>query len=187
MSTKVVIIAGSPSRASRLTGLLEQAETILSRSGATVEWISVSELPAEDLIKTRFDSPAIAGAVGRVAEADAVIVASPVYKAAYSGILKTFLDLLPQKGLERKAVLPVFIGGSIAHLLAVDYSLKPVLSALGARYQLAGVYAVDKQVVRTEDGYQLEDELIVRLEESINELLSVQWPAAEREVLTHGA
>lgn len=61
-------------------------------------------------------------------------------------------DLPPKRALEHKVVLPLLIGGSIAHLLAVEYALKPVLSVLGARIQLAGVYAVDQWIVRAEDG-----------------------------------
>ncbi|MDQ0896682.1 NAD(P)H-dependent oxidoreductase [Paenibacillus sp. V4I7] len=61
-------------------------------------------------------------------------------EASYTGVLKAFLDLLPQKGLECKVVLPLAVGGTISHLLAIDYALKPVLSALGARNILQGVY-----------------------------------------------
>ncbi|MNI46695.1 FMN reductase (NADPH) [compost metagenome] len=87
-------------------------------------------------------------------------------------MLKTFLDLVPQKGLAGKVVLPLFIGGSLAHLLSIDYSLKPVLSALGARHILGGVYTVDSQVARTEQGgFEIVDELITRLEDNINELV----------------
>jgi len=73
------------------------------------------------------------------------LVATPIYKAAYSGLLKSFLDLLPQDGLRGKTVLPLATGGSTAHLLALDYALKPVLGALGARHILDSVYATDAQ------------------------------------------
>jgi FMN reductase len=59
--------------------------------------INVSDLPAEDLISAHFD-PAIQQANELVEKADAIIVASPVYKASYTGVFKTYLDLLPQKG-----------------------------------------------------------------------------------------
>ncbi|MCG6197676.1 NAD(P)H-dependent oxidoreductase, partial [Anoxybacillus sp. LAT_38] len=91
---------------------------------------------------TRFDSPAILEANRIIAKSDAVVVATPIYKASYTGVLKSFLDLIPQKGLEKKIVLPLAIGGTIAHLLAIDYALKPVLSALGANHIFTGVYAL---------------------------------------------
>ena len=61
-----------------------------------------------------------------------MVVSTPVYKAAYSGVLKVFLDLLPQFGLAGKVVLPLVTGGTASHVLAIDYALRPVLLALGA-------------------------------------------------------
>jgi FMN reductase len=61
-----------------------------------------------------------------------VVVATPVYKAAYSGLLKVFLDVLPQTALKGKLVLPLATGGSPHHMLALDYALRPVLQSLGA-------------------------------------------------------
>ena len=60
-------------------------------------------------MRADFNSPAIKQAIAAV-EGAAVIIASPVYKASYSGALKTILDILPQKGLQGKVVLPLFIG-----------------------------------------------------------------------------
>lgn len=167
----VAIVSGSPGASSRLTGLLEETRNRLEGKGIASSWIQASDLPPEDLIYARFDSAAIADANRKVAEAAAVVIGSPVYKASYSGILKTYLDLLPQGALVGKPVLPVFIGGSIAHLLAIDYALKPVLSALGARYQLGGVYAVDSQIARTEQGgFAVDDETKRRLANAADEL-----------------
>lgn len=73
-----------------------------------------------------------------------VVIASPVYKASYTGILKAFLDLLPQTGLKGKVTLPLFIGGTIAHLLSLDYTLKPLLSVLGSRNIVGGVFTIDQ-------------------------------------------
>lgn len=167
----IVIVSGSPTLGSRLHGLTGYSETKLRQLGATIDTIYVAELPAEDLIKANFAGEAIQRAQGIVEKADAVILASPVYKASYTGVLKTFLDLLPQKGLQRKVVLPLFIGGTIAHLLSIDYALKPVVSALGGTHILTGVFAVDQWVNRLEDGgYALSDELTARLDESLQQL-----------------
>ncbi|WP_025676816.1 NADPH-dependent FMN reductase [Paenibacillus massiliensis] len=167
----VVIIAGAPSVSSRLTGLTSYSAEVLERAGLSVEVIQVSALPAEALVYADFNSTAVKQALVSVQAADAVIVATPVYKAAYSGVLKLFLDLIPQEGLRGKPVLPLVIGGSIAHLLAIDYALKPVLSALGARQLLGGVYAVDQGITRLEQGgFSLSAEIIDRLERSLQEL-----------------
>ena len=168
---KAVIINGSPTAGSRLNAVMQIAEERLAAAGFETSRIDVAQLPAEDLIHVKFESEHIVKANGLVAEADAVIIASPVYKASYTGVLKTFLDLIPQKGLAGKVILPLFIGGSLAHLLAIDYSLKPVLSSIGARHILGGVYAVDAQVARTEEGgFDVADVLQERLDSALEEL-----------------
>ncbi|MBO7748260.1 NADPH-dependent FMN reductase [Paenibacillus sp. MWE-103] len=169
---KAIIISGSPNPVSRLNGITLYATEKLTSLGWEVVDLHVASLPAEDLIGARFDSPAIAEASRLVAEADAVVIASPVYKASYTGVLKTFLDLLPQKGLTGKIVLPLFIGGTIAHLLAIDFALKPLLSALYAQHVETGVYAVDSQILKTDDGgYILEEELAQRLNAAVASLV----------------
>lgn len=90
------------------------------------------------LLHAQFEHPLIRQALAEVAQAHVVLIATPIYKAAYSGVLKAFLDLLPQDALRGKTVLPLATGGSIAHLLALDYALKPVLSALGRQEPTMG-------------------------------------------------
>jgi len=104
-----------------------------------------------------------------VASADVVVVATPVYKAAYSGVLKVFLDLLPQTALKGKTVLPLATGGSPHHMLALDYALRPVLQSLGAKHILPGIYATDAQVVLTPEGASPWDaDLAQRLDEAVH-------------------
>ncbi|MCS7464804.1 NADPH-dependent FMN reductase [Paenibacillus doosanensis] len=170
--SKVTVISGSPSASSRLNGVLQAVQTHLNAASLDIATIDVRNLPPEDLIYTNFESPAIVTANQSVAEADAVIVATPIYKASYTGVIKTFLDLIPQKGLEGKVIFPVAIGGTIAHLLALEYALKPVLAALGARTQLTGVFALDSQVKRNEDGsFELAEELEQRLAAAAREFI----------------
>ncbi|MDR7318042.1 NADPH-dependent FMN reductase [Brevibacillus nitrificans] len=181
---KIVVISGSPYKGSRLDTVLAQADRLLQEAGHQAEWIHVRDLPADDLLHVRFDSPAIVQANEKVAQADAVVIATPIYKAAYSGALKVFLDLLPQKGLENKLVLPVAIGGTIAHLLAIDYALKPVISALGARHVLAGAFILDALVKKGEDGTgELQEEAAARLKDSVGQLVQeLSWLAERRKV-----
>jgi len=145
----IVGIAGSPTSPSRSTALLRAALASLARpQGPGAVEIEVRLLPAVPLLAADARDPLIAQALAQVAAADVVLVATPIYKAAYSGALKAFLDLLPQDGLRGKTVLALGTGGSIGHLLALDYALKPVLSALGARHVLDVVYAEDTQFER---------------------------------------
>lgn len=175
MTNHVVIISSSPNAASRLNGIIDFVRHSLEHKGYPTKTITVATLPSDDLIHSRFGSPAIVEANKLVEEAPAVIIASPVYKASFTGVLKTYIDLLPQNGLEGKLVLPLFIGGTLAHLLSIDYSLKPVLATMGARHFIKGVYATDNQVNRIQDGtaetrFEMNEELLERLQASVQEL-----------------
>ncbi|GGY13516.1 NAD(P)H-dependent oxidoreductase [Streptomyces anandii] len=70
-------------------------------------------------------------AIERFRSADGVVIVIPLYKAAHSGQLKALLDLLSQCALEGVTVLPLSIGGSTAHALAIDYGLRPVFTSMG--------------------------------------------------------
>jgi FMN reductase len=172
MSTgTVLLIAGSPSAPSRSTALLEAVGTRLALRGARIERVAVRDLPAAALLEGDASHPALQRAAEQLAQARVVVVATPVYKAAYSGVLKAFLDLLPQSALKAKTVLPLATGGSPHHMLALDYALRPVLQSLAARQILAGIYATDAQVTLTPEGaYQLHPELAQRLDDSVQTL-----------------
>jgi FMN reductase len=95
-----------------------------------------------------------------------------VYKAAYSGLLKTFLDVLPQFGLRGKVVLPLATGGSVAHVLAIDYALRPVLSSLDPLHIVNGLFLLDKQITLLESGdVQLEGDVEQKLDSAIDQFL----------------
>ncbi|MCD2513739.1 NADPH-dependent FMN reductase [Comamonas endophytica] len=167
----VLLIAGSPSPTSRSAALLECVGQRLARHHADVRRLQIRELNARAMLQADFADPSIARAARQVAEAQVVIVATPIYKAAYSGVLKLFLDLLPQTGLKGKTVLPLATGGSPHHMLALDYALRPVLQALGARQVLAGIYATDAQVcVLPEGASTLAPELALRVDEAVRVL-----------------
>lgn len=167
----ITSISGSPSERSRSAWLTQLALTRLEGVSTRSAHIAVRELPAQALIAADAQDAVIAQAVDAVAGASLVIVGTPIYKAAYSGLLKLFLDLLPPDALRGKTVLPLATGGSPAHLLALDYALKPVLSALGARHVLDGVFATDAQLLRHESGgYVPEPELLARLDRALEPL-----------------
>lgn len=169
--SQVIALAGSPSPTSKSERILGLTTSLLEQNGVETATFSVRDFPAEDLFALRFDSPPVRKLADAIAEARAVVVAAPVYKAAYPGVLKALLDLLPQKSLAGKTVLPLITGGSFAHLLAVDYAFKPVFSALGATHLLPGVYITDEQA-RNEDGqFNLQGEPLARLEQGVGQLL----------------
>ena len=134
--------------------------------------MGLRDFPAEDLVLARYDSPAFDEFKAQIAAAAGLVVATPIYKASYAGGLKALLDILPPGSLRGKTVLPIATGGTLAHLLAIDYALKPVLSVLGASDIQQGVYVVDSQFQREEGGdYVLEAELQARLDDSVAHLV----------------
>lgn len=165
----VVAISGSPSAESRTARLVEQVLRRLAVDGHVVDHIVVRDLPAAELLTGSAAHPALRLALEGVAGAEGVVVATPVYKASYSGLVKVFLDLLPQSGLAGKAVLPLVTGGSLAHMLAMDYALRPVLSALGARHVLPGAFLLDSAVQRAgTDACRVEPEAELRLLQAVD-------------------
>jgi FMN reductase len=178
----ILLLAGSPSSPSRSTRLLQYTGEQLALLGHRTHQLQVRDLPATALVQADFGHAGLIAARALVADADALVIATPVYKAAYSGVLKAFLDLLPQDGLKGKLVLPLATGGSQSHMLALDYALRPVLSALGARHVLPSVYATDAQVLWTADeGLALDADIARRINEGVEtlaEYLPVRLAAA---------
>ena len=169
----VLLIAGSASAPSRSTALLEAVGERLARRGARIDRLTVRDLPAQPLLLAEWSNAAIDRAVSQVAKAQVIVVSTPVYKAAYSGVLKVFIDLLAQNALKGKTVLPLATGGSPHHMLALDYALRPVLQSLGPRHILPGIYASDAQITVTPEGaYHVGDEIGVRLDDAASSLRS---------------
>ncbi|MHC5264307.1 NADPH-dependent FMN reductase [Streptomyces sp. UC4497] len=148
----VLSLSGSPSASSRTSKLLRHLDTLLAAQGHEVIPLDVRTIPAEALLGADFRHPAIIEATELFARADGIVIGTPVYKAAYSGALKALLDLLPQYALAGKTVLPLATGGTTAHVLAIDYALRPVLSSMGAGHIVQGWFTLDKDLTAHEDG-----------------------------------
>jgi FMN reductase len=169
----VLLIAGSPSERSRTAALLEAAGQRLEARGVLVDRLRVRDLSPQALLLADFGHRSISQATGQVAQADLIVVATPVYKAAYSGVLKVFLDVLPQDAFKGKTVLPLATGGSANHMLAVDYALRPVLQSLGAAHILQGIFATDAQVTLTPEGaYEIDPSIGKRLDDAVDTLIA---------------
>ncbi|RJQ81967.1 FMN reductase (NADPH) [Pseudonocardiaceae bacterium YIM PH 21723] len=144
--SRIVVLSGSPSASSRTAVLAAHVAARLTAQGHTIQVIKVRDLPPAALLAGNTADPQIAAAVAAIESADGVVAASPVYKASFSGLLKTLLDLLPQFALAGKVVLPVLTGGTQAHVLALDYALRPVLSSLGADHIVPGWFVLDRTI-----------------------------------------
>lgn len=136
--SSIVLLSGSPFATSRTVAVLDRLADYFHAQRHQVSLVWLRELPAAALLGGSGQDPAVATITNTLASADGLVVASPVYKAAYSGLLKAFLDLLPQSALASKVVLPPATGGSNAHVLAIDYAMRPVLTSMGADHIVPG-------------------------------------------------
>ncbi len=111
-----------------------------------VEVIDVRDV-AHDLtnnVLTGFASPDLQVRLDAIAEADAVVVATPVYAASYSGLFKMLVDVLPKDALRDTPVLLGATGGTARHSLAIDHALRPLFAHLGALVAPVAVFAASE-------------------------------------------
>jgi FMN reductase len=163
----IIAFAGSPSITSRTVALTEHLAERLRARGHDVRVVPVRSLPAAALLGADTAEPAIRDVLAGLARADGVVVASAVYKASYTGVLKVLLDLLPPDAMAGKVVLPLLTVGAPIHTLALDYALRPVLFALGAPSVLPGSVVLDKDIERVPDGVILAPEAQRQLDAAV--------------------
>lgn len=153
----VLVLSGSPSVMSRTASLGDFIARKLAQDGIATEHLMLRDLPSADLLSANVNAPEIAAAIEAIAAADGIVVVTPIYKAAYSGLTKIFLDLLPQFAMENKAIFPIATGGSLAHVLALDYALRPVLHSMKARHVVQSYFITDKSFQKCDAGYVCEE------------------------------
>ncbi|UTY59070.1 NADPH-dependent FMN reductase [Massilia sp. erpn] len=167
----ILLLAGSPAIPSNSSRLLLHIGDQLAARGHRHSRLHIRDLPPRALLHGDSEEATIRRALAAVAAADALVIATPVYKAAYSGALKAFLDLLPQNGLANKYILPIATAGSQSHLLALDYALRPVLQALEAKNVLTSVFCTTHQLQWNDDsGLNLAPTIAVRVQAGVEEL-----------------
>jgi FMN reductase len=143
--TTLFTLVGNPRPASRTHTL---ARTLASELARALD----SEAPLEvDLAAL---GPAVLdgederaqGAVEDVLAGDLLVIASPTYKATYSGLLKAFLDRLGTGALAGAAAVPILLGGAPNHQLAIDVHFTSLLFELGARVPARGLFVLEADV-----------------------------------------
>lgn len=144
---RVVAVSGGLQRPSKAAALAEHLLDLIADA-----------LPCEQrLVELGPLAPQLAGAVWRsqlptsvehelaaVEQADVLVVATPVYRGAYTGLFKHFFDFIHQDALVDKPVLLAATGGSERHALVIDHQLRPLFSFFQARTLPLGVYATDQ-------------------------------------------
>lgn len=89
------------------------------------------------------ESPEVTRLLDAVAQSDLLVVASPTYKASYTGLLKAFFDRFPGQALDGVVAVPVMTGAAAVHTLANELHLRPLLVELGASVPVRGLYVTE--------------------------------------------
>jgi FMN reductase len=138
----IVAVLGSVTPSGRMSRALQGALERARAAGHAAELIDLANVKlgfadGRPLDQLGDDTEAT---VAKLAAADAVILASPVYRASLSGSLKNFLDLVPLETLNGKAVGIVAMGATLHHYLGVDSHLRDILTWFAANTAPTSVY-----------------------------------------------
>lgn len=148
-SLNAITLVGNPKIASRTLQVAEEVTNQL------VAWLATQGVTATN---STVDIAALGGGLfewenkpvndvlQKIAEAKLVVVASPVYKAAYTGVLKMLLDRIPMEGLAGRVAIPVMVAAAPIHTLAVEAHLRPVLVELGACCPTRGLVIMESKL-----------------------------------------
>jgi FMN reductase len=138
--SRVAVVVGNPKPGSRtLAAAIHVARELAGEPDLVVDLADLGPAILD------WSDAGVTALVEQVGAADLVVVASPTYKAAYTGLLKLFLDRFAGgTGLSGLAV-PLMLGGSPAHALAPELTLRPVLTEIGATVPGRGLYVLDSQ------------------------------------------
>jgi FMN reductase len=98
-----------------------------------------------------FAPPALEEMLAKVAGADALIVVTPIFSTSYSGLFKSFIDILDRESLTGKPVLIGANAGTARHSLAIDYAIRPLFAYLHAEPISTGVFAASSDWGGTQD------------------------------------
>ncbi|MBF4599688.1 FMN reductase [Frigoribacterium sp. VKM Ac-1396] len=153
MSTKKIVALSAglsqPSSTRLLADRLVEATTrdLVGRgSFVEVEVVDLRDLAHEvtDAMLTGFAPPALAEALEKVATADGVIAVTPVFSSSYSGLFKSFVDVLDRTALTGTPVLIAATGGTARHSLALEYAVRPLFAYLQAVVVPTSVFAASE-------------------------------------------
>jgi FMN reductase len=134
---KAAVVVGNPKPASRTLA----AATYVARELSGRDADLVVDLATLGSRLLDWQDPHVAGLVSEIGAADLVVVASPTYKATYTGLLKLFLDRFSTEGLRGVAV-PLMLGAGPTHALAPELTLRPLLAEIGGT-TVRGHYVLD--------------------------------------------
>jgi FMN reductase len=127
----------------------------------TVEVVELRDL-AHDItnnLLTGFAAPKLQAALDAVASADGLIAVTPIFTTSYSGLFKSFVDVIDTQAITDLPVLMGATGGTERHSLALDYAMRPLFSYLHAVVVPTAVYAASSDWGSGDDGSTLPDRI----------------------------
>ncbi|MFB4291950.1 FMN reductase [Nonomuraea sp. ATR24] len=154
---KLVVVTAGLTQPSSTRLLADRLAEAAGRrlGGATPRVVELRELAVDiaNNFVTGFAGARLRSALDAVAEADGVIAVTPVFSASYSGLFKSFFDLLDQDALMGTPVLIAATGGTARHSLALEHALRPLFAYLRAVVVPTAVYAASEDWGGTGDAY----------------------------------
>jgi FMN reductase len=153
MSTRTIAVVSAglanPSSTRLLADRLTAATVEALRARGDDATVEVVELRAHardlaDNLVTGFPDESLRGAVDTVTGADGLIAVSPIFSASYSGLFKTFFDVLDKDALIGKPVLLGATAGTARHSLALEHAMRPLFAYLRAVTVPTGVFAASE-------------------------------------------
>jgi len=159
MTYTIAVVTAGLSRPSSTRMLADQLAAATERVLGDPDTVRVEVVELRDLahqlvdnLLSGFPSGALADAVRLVGDADALIAVTPIFNASYSGLFKTFLDVLDEGTLENTPVLLAASAGSARHSLAIDFALRPLFAYLRADVMPTAVFAASEDFGSTAAG-----------------------------------
>ena len=167
MQRSIIGIAGSLSRPSRTRALVDLAVTrVRLRFDRSGEAFDLNDFGSSLGCSAKLVdlAPGAQAMVDAILAADALVVASPVYKGSYTGLFKHLFDLLDPTALAGKPVLLAATGGGDRHALVIEHHLRPLFGFFEAATLPTGVYAADRDFA---DGKLFSSQTLERLDRAI--------------------
>ena len=173
--TLAVISAGlsQPSSTRLLADQIGEAvrrELLLRGTQVDVRVVELRDL-AHDLVNnmlTGFPAPDLKQAIDDVTLADGVVAVTPIFSASYSGLFKSFFDVLDKEALVDKPVLIAATGGTARHSLALEHAVRPLFSYLHSVVVPTAVFAATEDFGGSEHAH-----LARRIDRAAGELASL--------------
>ncbi len=144
----VVVVCGNPKANSRTLGVAEEVARQAASAAGRGDNARTHITDLANLGGQLFDwsSAEVKAEVQALSGADLAVIATPTYKATYTGLLKSYLDWFGQTGLAGVVTIPVMVGGSAVHALAPEVFLRPLLVEIGAIVPTRGLFVLDGEL-----------------------------------------